>query len=348
MRILVTGHKGYIGSALVPLLVDGGHDVVGVDIGLFAPAVTEALAGIPDIPKDVRDLVRADLEGFDAVVHLAALSNDPVGNLDPELTYQINYHSSVRLASIAKAAGVGRFLFSSSCSNYGAAVVDHLMTEESPLNPVTAYGKSKVMAEQAVRELASASFSPVFLRNATAYGVAPCFRTDLVVNNLMAWAYTTGQIRILSDGTPWRPLVHVRDIAAGFVAAIEAPRQSIHNEVFNIGRTDENYQVRDIANIIASVMPSASIAYAPQAGPDVRDYRVSFEKAETQLTTFAPRWNVRRGAEELLDFYRRCELTVADVTGPRFVRIARVNQLLEQGEVDRRLGWRETTGKPGA
>ncbi len=338
MRVLVTGHKGYIGSVLVPLLVERGHEVVGLDIDLFAPAATGELAHIPDIRKDLRDVDESDLDGFNAVIHLAALSNDPIGDLNPELTFDINYHSSVRLAELSKTSGVERFVFSSSCSNYGAAA-GQVLTEESPLNPVTPYGRSKVLAEMAIQEMASDSFSPVFLRSATACGVSPRFRTDLVVNNLVAWAFTTGRIRILSDGTPWRPLVHVRDIAAAFVAAVEAPRDVVHNEVFNIGRTEENYQVRRIAEIVAGVVTGASIEYARKAGPDTRDYHVSFEKARCNLSAFHPQWTVRRAAGELLDFYEQVSLTVDDIAGPRFARIARVRELLLTGAVDRALRW---------
>ncbi|HXH38960.1 MAG TPA: SDR family oxidoreductase [Thermoanaerobaculia bacterium] len=339
MRILVTGHKGYIGSALVPALVAAGHEVEGLDVDFFASAGAADLVNVPEIRKDIRDVGVADLEGFSAVIHLAALSNDPIGDLDPELTYEINYHSSVRLASLAKAAGVERFIFSSSCSNYGAAT-GRMMTEDSTLNPVTVYGRSKVLTEGAVQSLASESFSPVFLRNATAYGVSRRMRTDLVVNNMVAWVFTTGRIRILSDGTPWRPLVHVRDIAAAFVAVIRAPRQVIHNQVLNIGRTEENYQVRQVADIVAGVLPAASIEYAGTAGPDSRDYRVSFDKVARLLPAFVPRWNVRLAVEELLDFYARVKLTVDDIQGPRFARIARIKQLLESGALDSELRWK--------
>jgi Nucleoside-diphosphate-sugar epimerases len=339
MRILITGHKGYIGTALVPALLEKGYDVVGLDIDLFRPAGVSDLVDVPEISKDIRDVEARDLEGFDAVIHLAALSNDPIGNLDPELTYDVNYHSSVRLASFSRAAGVERFIFSSSCSNYGAAGGE-LMTEESSLNPVTPYGKSKVMTEQAVQKLASAHFSPVFLRNATAYGVSPRLRCDLVLNNMVAWAFTTGRVLIRSDGTPWRPLVHVRDICCAFIAALEAPRQVIHNEIFNVGRTDENFQVRQLAEIVVEAMPKASIEYAPNASPDSRNYRVSFEKVAHQLTTFVPQWNVRRAVEELLEAYAKTKLTADDIEGPKFTRIARIEQLVNTGAVDARLRWK--------
>jgi nucleoside-diphosphate-sugar epimerase len=345
MRILVTGHKGYIGAVLVPMLLGDGYDVVGLDVDLFkSEAVADFPADLPEIKKDLRDVQARDLEGFDAAIHLAALSNDPIGDLDPELTYDINYRSSVRLASFAKAAGVRRFLFSSSCSNYGAAGGD-LMTEESSLRPATPYGKSKVMTEQAVQDLASEEFSPVFLRNATAYGASPRLRCDLVLNNLVAWAFATRRLRIRSDGTPWRPLVHVRDICSAFIATLEAPRQVIHNEIFNIGRTDENFQVRQLAEIVVEMMPGASVEYAQDASPDSRDYRVSFEKAAQRLTMFVPRWTVRRGVAELLLAYAKEKLTSDDIEGPKFTRIARIRELLSSGAVDASLRWR---GHPGS
>lgn len=338
MRILVTGHKGYLGSALVAALTERGNHVVGLDVDLYAPSTVSDLAPVQEIAKDIRDVCPRDLEGIDVVMHLAALSNDPIGDLDPVLTYDVNYHSSVRLARLAKEAGVRRFIFSSSCSNYGAAS-GNMMIEESPLNPVTAYGKSKVLTEQAVDPLASDSFSPVFLRNATAYGVAPRFRIDLVVNNLTAWAFTTGRVRIMSDGKPWRPLVHVSDIAEAFVAVAEAPRDAIHNHVFNIGMTEENYQVRQVAEIVAAAVPGSAIEYATTSGPDSRDYRVCFDKAARQLTGFAPRWTVSRGVEQLLELYREIKLTADDITGARFARIARIKQLLGSGELDAMLRW---------
>ena len=341
MRVLVTGDRGYIGSALVPRLLERGHDVVGVDAGFF-----ESEGG----GDDIRDVEACRLDGVDAVIHLAALSNDPMGNLDPNLTEQINYEASVRLARLAKSGGVRRFLFSSSCSNYGAAGRE-IMTEESPLNPVTAYGRSKVQTETAVRLLADDSFSPVFLRNATAYGVARSFRCDLVVNNLTAWAFTTGKVRVMSDGTAWRPLVHVDDIARAFVAALEAPREVIHNQLFNIGRTEENYRVRDVAEIIEREMPGVSIEYASRGGPDARDYRVSFEKAERTLVGYAPQWTVRDSIPQLLELYAKAGLTAEDIEGPRFARIARIRELLAEGALDAQLHWcprRDSNTRPTA
>jgi nucleoside-diphosphate-sugar epimerase len=340
MRVLVTGHKGYIGAVLVPMLLGKGYDVVGLDIDLFEAGLSaEVSADIPEIKKDLRDVHVHDLEGVDAVIHLAGLSNDPLGSLDAALTYEINYRSSVRLACFAKAAGVERFLFSSSCSNYGAAG-DELMTEESAVNPVTPYGRSKVMTEHAVQRLAGERFAPVFLRNATAYGVSPRQRCDLVLNDMVASAFTTGRVVIRSDGTPWRPLVHVRDICGAFIAALEAPLHAIHNEVFNIGRTDENFQVRQLADIVAAALPDVQVEYAPNASRDVRDYRVSFEKAARHLPGFVPEWTVKRGVEELLHAYAKAKLSAGEIAGPKFTRIARIKELLQSGAIDAGLRWR--------
>src|SRR5713226_8101142 len=274
MRILVTGHKGYIGAVLAPLFAAEGHDVVGLDSDLFEQCTFgEPLREFPSIRKDLRDVELADLKGFDAVVHLAGLSNDPLGNLNPELTYEINHAASCRLAQLAKQAGIQRFMFSSSCSTYGAAG-DKILNEEAEFNPVTPYGRSKVLVEQDVAPLADATFSPTFLRNATAYGVSPRLRADLVVNNLVGFAYTTGEVLIASDGTPWRPLAHIEDISRAFLAVLHAPREIVHNEAFNVGRTAENYQIRGIADMVRDVVPGSRIKYAPGGGPDPRCYRV--------------------------------------------------------------------------
>jgi nucleoside-diphosphate-sugar epimerase len=259
MRVLLTGHKGYIGTVLVPMLLEAGHDVFGLDSDLFENSTFgNGIQAIPEVRKDIRDVEISDLQGFDAVLHLAGLSNDPLGNLNPNLTYEINHAASVRLAELSKQAGISRFIFSSSCSNYGAGGEDWL-TEESAFNPVTPYGESKVKVEQDVSKLADDDFSPTFLRNATAYGVSPRLRFDLVLNNLVAWAFTTGRVYIKSDGTPWRPIVHIADISRAFIAVLHAPREIVHNDAFNVGRNEDNYQIRDLANIVKATVPCCEI-----------------------------------------------------------------------------------------
>lgn len=337
MKVLVTGHDGYIGTRIVPMLVRAGHEVVGLDSFFYegctlGPEPEPA----PALRMDVRDVSAEDLDGFDAIVHLAALSNDPVGELNPEITYEINYHASVGLAARAKEAGVERFVFASSCSLYGVAG-DAPLDEHAEFNPITAYGRSKVLAEQGIGELADSSFSPTFLRNATAYGASPHLRADIVLNDLVASAWTTGEVVIKSDGTPWRPLVHIEDIGRAILAALAAPRESIHNEAFNIGRTEENFRISEIAEIVASVVPDSRVTYAEGGGPDLRSYRVDCEKARTSLPGFSPEWTVRRGAEELYEAYRSFGLTLDDLSGSRFLRIKRIRELLAADALDASL-----------
>jgi len=341
MRVLVTGHHGYIGVLLVPMLQNAGHDVVGLDTDLFVDSLFKGpLPKVRSIVKDLRDVERHDLEGFDAICHLAALSNDPLGNINPQLTYEINHHGSVNLAKLAKAAGVKRFLFSSSCSTYGAASQDVLLTEEAEFNPVTPYGHSKVLVERDVRELADKTFSPTYLRNTTAYGVSQLLRFDLVVNNLVAWAITTGKVMIKSDGTPWRPLVHIEDICRAFLAILEAPCDAVHNQAFNVGITEENYQVRDLAQIVKETVPNCEIEYSADGGPDKRCYRVDFSKIKREVPTFKPQWNVRRGAKELYDTCRQADLTLEDFEGPKFKRIDHIKRLMAAELLDENLRWR--------
>jgi len=341
MRILVTGHNGYIGGALVPLLLDAGHEVVGLDSFYFEECTLGPdSAPIPALRKDIRDVLPADLESFDAVIHLAALSNDPLGDLNPRCTYDINHLAAVRLAGAAKQAGVPRFLQSSSCSTYGAGGMDDVLTEEAPFRPVTPYGQSKVRVEADLSAMADSAFSPTFLRNATAYGVSPRFRADLVVNNLVGWAYLTGEVFLKSDGTPWRPLVHIEDISRAFLAVLHAPRDLVHNRAFNVGRTGENYQVREVARIVQEVVRGSRIEFAPGAGPDTRCYRVNCDLLARTLPEFQPQWDVRRGVEEILDAYRRCSLAMEDFDGSRFQRIKHIKRLQGLGRLDENLRWK--------
>jgi nucleoside-diphosphate-sugar epimerase len=339
MRVLMTGHTGYIGTVMAPLVAKAGHEVVGLDTDLFeACTFGRAPERFPSLRKDLRDLTAADVEGFDAIVHLAGLSNDPLGNLSPDLTYDINYHASVKLAEVAKQAGVSRYLFSSSCSTYGAAG-DQMLDETAEFNPVTPYATSKVLVEREVSKMASDEFSPVFLRNATAYGVSPRLRFDLVLNNLVAWAMSTGKVLMKSDGTPWRPLIHIEDISRAFLAALEAPREQVHNQALNVGRNDQNYQIREIAQIVEKTVPNCRIEFAGGAEPDKRNYRVNFDKIQKVLPAFQPVWDIPKGAAELYEAYKSVGLCVEDFEGVRYKRIDHIKSLLSSGRLDGSLRW---------
>lgn len=335
MRVLVTGHDGYIGTVLTPLFTAAGHEVVGLDSGLFSECVFgEDAPRVPAIIKDIRDVELRDLEGFNAVIHLAGISNDPLGDLNPSCTYDINHKASVRLAELCKKAKVTRFLFSSSCSIYGAGGMDEILTEEAPFRPVTPYGESKMLVERDVSRLADSDFCVTHLRNATAYGASPRLRGDLVVNNLVGFAYTTGKVFIKSDGTPWRPVVHIEDISRAFLAAMEAPVDVVQNQAFNVGRDEDNYQVRDIADMVEAEVPSSRVEYAEGAGPDKRCYRVNFAKIFRVLPAFKPAWDVKKGIRQLHQAYRAVGLRIEDLEGSRFLRIKHIKALQAGGEVD--------------
>ena len=339
MKALVTGHNGYIGQVMVPLLQAAGHEVVGLDTYFYEDCQFDhAPGGIGTIRKDIRTVDAEDLEGFDAILFLAALSNDALGDLDPALTYDINHEATVRFAKLAKSAGVRRFLFSSSCSLYGAQG-DAPLTEEAELNPVTPYGESKINVERELSALADENFVPTYLRNATAYGLSPSLRIDLVVNNLTAYALTTGEVLMKSDGMPWRPLVHIEDISRAFLAVMEADADVVRDVPFNVGINEENYRIREVAEMVRDVVPNSRVEFAKDASPDKRNYRVNFDRIHTALPGFKPVWTVRKGIEELYAAYKAHGLTFDELESARYLRIKTILKHREAGRLDERLTW---------
>jgi nucleoside-diphosphate-sugar epimerase len=339
MRLMVTGSDGYIGTVLVSMLLEAGHEPVGLDSMLFHDCnIGPERATVDTIRKDVREVGPADMDGLDAVIHLAGISNDPLGDLHPDTTYDINHRATVHLAEVAKAAGVQRFIFSSSCSLYGAHG-DAPLDESAEFHPVTPYGESKVLSERDLHDLADDDFTPTYLRNATAFGMSPRLRGDLVVNNLTGFAAATGKVMMKSDGTPWRPLVHVEDISRAFVAVLEAPRELVHDEAFNVGRTSENYQIRDVAQIVEDVVEGSTITLADSAGPDLRNYRVDCGKIMDVLPAYRPVWTVRAGVEELYAAYQDEALSLDDLEGERLMRIRTIQRFQQEGRLGADLRW---------
>ena len=342
MNVLVTGNNGYIGSMLTPLLLSKDHRVVGLDTNYYGGCQFNGFSypKLKQITKDIRAVSKGDLENIDAVIHLAALSNDPLGAFDAKLTDDINYLATVKLAKLAKEAGIRRFIYASSCSMYGIAGQD-VVTEDSPLSPVTEYAISKVKSEEALSRMADGSFSPVFLRASTAYGVAPMLRCDLVVNNLTGWAYTTGKIRIMSDGTPWRPTIHVEDLARAYIACLECPIELIHNEPFNVGQNKENYRIKDMADVIKKIVPGCEVEYTYEHGSDSRTYRVNFDKISTRLKQFfKPEWDIEKGVRQLYEAYKAHGLTLEEFTGNKYIRLNQLKILVDKKAIDEKLFWR--------
>lgn len=340
MNVLVTGNKGYIGMVLVGLLLEKDHKVRGLDTNYYRGCeFNDPKYEIEQISKDIREVLSDDLKNIDAIVHLAALSNDPLGELDPKLTDAINFQATARLAKLAKEKEIKRFIYASSCSMYGIAGLDPV-TEDSPLDPITQYAASKTKSENALLKIADDKFSPIFLRPGTAYGISPRLRCDLVVNNLIGWAYTTGKIKIMSDGTPWRPVIHVEDFCRGIIACLEAPIDIVHNQAFNLGRNDENYQIKDIANLIKKTIPGCEIEYTKEHGPDSRTYKVNFDKIRNKLKGFFhPKWTLKEGIAQIHDAYKFHSLTYDEFTGNKYIRINQLKKLKEEKKLDENLFW---------
>lgn len=343
MKILVTGTEGYLGSLLAPILMEAGHEVVGVDTGFYKAGWL--YNGSPLTPrtlnKDIRRITIDDLGAVEAVVHMAELSNDPTGELAPNITYEINHKGSVRLAALAKAAGVTRFIYMSSCSIYGVADEEYV-TEESPVNPHTSYAICKTLVERDLRPMADDNFSPTFLRNATAYGASPRMRFDIVLNNLAGLAWTTNEIKMVSDGTPWRPLVHGLDIAQAITRALDSPREKVHNQIFNVGDTEHNYTVKEIAQIVGDVFPGCEVTFG-QHGADNRSYRVAFEKIRNALPGFKCEWDARRGAEQLHSLFQQVDMTPETFNSPGFTRLKQLEHLIRTQQIDQDFFWKNGT-----
>jgi nucleoside-diphosphate-sugar epimerase len=344
MRVLVTGSHGYVGSVVAPFLSAAGHDVLGLDTFFYRGCDFGADATpVPTRERDVRDVEPLELEGFDAIVHLAALSNDPLGDFDPALTEQINCDATLRLARAAREAGVRRFVFASSCSMYGASGSDDALDEGAPLRPLTAYAESKVRSEEGLFELAGPDFVPISMRNATVFGVSPRLRLDIVLNNLAAWSHTTGQIRLLSDGRSWRPLVHVRDVAKATLAMLGAPEEDVRGEAFNVGSDEQNYLIRELADLLTEIT-GCGVEFAGDSAADHRSYRVAFSKLRRAFPDLTLDWNAERGANELVDAYRRVGLSWDEFDGDRYTRLRKLRQLLDTGALDADLRWKPHTG----
>ena len=343
-RVLLTGHHGYIGSVMGPRLLDAGYQVVGLDTIYYDEGCAFApdRESIPAIGKDIRDITAEDIQGFDTLIHLAALSNDPLGNLKGQLTYDINQDASVRLAQLAKESGVRRFLFSSSCSMHGTSTGTKV-DETTPVYPLTPYGESKIRAEREISGMADSNFSPVFLRNGTVYGVSPRLRVDIVLNNLVGWACTTGNVKLYTDGTPWRPLIHVEDVCDAFIAVMEAPVETVHNQVYHVGSNKENYQIRTLAEIVQSVVPGCGLEFSSDHEGDQRTYIADFTKIEERLPQFQPKWTAEAGAHQLYEAYRRANLNLEEFTGSRYIRLKRIDELLRTGRLDANLRWQRGT-----